>query len=432
MQKIISVFILTLSFSLSAQTLHSEMVSYVQRNYADTFQDYPILIFDIDELEKRFLMADAFGDEDEKEKKRSGIIAEYVKEKTGVELSFQESSSIEPYAAILKNSAYAVPIKESYGSKTISFCAVFPASPNANQRLEVERLMAYQSSPKNYENADFFHLKEKMTFQEMQYFSMFHEVAHCMDRTFFPAALSRYEPSAYDIHQSESFAESMALIFMEREGMSGTGLKRVWLRNLASNKMGPWYYENSHLAYGDILFQQFGAIYWLVPSLLGANEYVLEKSEETKVKSVDELLSVGIDLVNKLSYSHRSFHAVYQYQIKGDEVISLYEEWLEKSPEFFEDALKDLHGYIKLTNDLLNDSLLLAASQQEDANIVVDELVMSDLCDAYKQGDEAFWDKLQEWRSYLNGVQVNSNMTSQLKLQSDLNNVMSNLKSCGA
>ena len=56
------VALLGLSLTVSGKTEFSKFVEYVQTKYADEFKDYPILIFDMDEIEYRYAKANVFGD----------------------------------------------------------------------------------------------------------------------------------------------------------------------------------------------------------------------------------------------------------------------------------------------------------------------------------------------------------------------------------
>jgi len=420
--------ILLFSFSLCAESQHSHMIDYIQEKYASEFADYPVLIFDIDKVEERFYKSDALGKDDESEKKRAKIIINYVFDEIGVELSLVQAISIESYTSLLKKSAYAVPIKKKLGSKDISMCAVFPASPNSNQNLEYDRLVSYQTAPENYKGADQNHFKEKMSFDELKHYSLFHEVAHCMDRSFFSEVLNAYEPTGHDVHLSESFAETMALMFMEHEGLKGTARKRLLLRNIVTKKMGNWFFENRHLAFGDKLFEDAGAIYWLVPSLVAAENYVEENSGRLSFLSFDEMQDISKEIVQKHAFEYRSFRAMSKYHATKEKAVEEYFDLAKKSPSFFKKAYEDLLSYIGLSKTFEKELIHTEPLTSFDQLKPVKKLDKAKLCHLYqKSNKEVFWNELQKQRNYLKSLSEAFSKEGQTQFQKDLNNLFYDL-----
>ena len=202
------------SFSLQAAETSkiSDIIADVQKRVANQSKNYPILILDRDQLEWRFAQAKTslIKNSDDRSKQQALIIQKYVEEKTNIQLSENDATSLEVYVSAKHRPALSMPVVEENSYK---FCAVIPAGFNSNQRLSTERIMdllveeAYQDL--KYEN-----LALKMSYEEILKFSLYHEVGHCLDPEFLPqVVLGNIEADAHDVHLSESFAEVLAVVF---------------------------------------------------------------------------------------------------------------------------------------------------------------------------------------------------------------------------
>ena len=61
MKKISVALLALLTLPAFGKTEFSQLVDYVQKTYASKYQDHPILVFDLDEVEYRFAKAGVFG-----------------------------------------------------------------------------------------------------------------------------------------------------------------------------------------------------------------------------------------------------------------------------------------------------------------------------------------------------------------------------------
>ncbi len=339
---VMSVFIILSSVSM-AKSEFSQIVEYVQKTYADKFTDHPILVFDMDELETRYALKKAFGKEKEKEEQRAEILMKYVKEEIGVELTLREAMSYEVYTTALKSGAYALPtLKDGPDRRKIyKMCAVFPASPNSNKRLEMERMTGLKT-PGAYERTTYTGLQKKLEFRELQLFSLYHELGHCMDRIYMPENYNTYEVDAHDVHLSESYAEVFALLMLEKEGLRGTAQTRALMRNLYTQKMGKWFIDNPSNGFGNPMYLKGGVIYNLAPVLLAANEF-LDRNTDFVEESVEVLLLKAKEFVDGYALPSRSFHGIYRIMSEENEkVLNFYRKYSQTMPSFFQDAYKDI------------------------------------------------------------------------------------------
>lgn len=349
MKTLTAALLAALTVQTYATTELSQLVNYVQSTYAAKYKDHPILVFDIDELEYRYAKAGVFGKGKELEKKRSAIIQQYVKEEIGIELADNEAMSYEPYTTVLKGGAYALPTLDrsgGWGEVAYKMCAVFPATANSNQRLETERITGLKT-PGAYENITYEGLQEKLTYKEMQLFSLYHELGHCMDRDFMPDNYAAYEVSPHDVHESESYAEVFALLMLEREGVTGTARTRALLRNMYTQEMGKWFINNPQNGFGNPLYLKGGLIYYLSPPLLAAGEFLKRNRDELLQGPIDGLLAKAKEFVDDYALEGRSFHLIFRALSEdAEEIIADYRESSTDNPSFFFGPYKDMLHFL--------------------------------------------------------------------------------------
>lgn len=428
MKKILALGLMwILSISVLANTEFSKFIEYVQTKYADKFTDYPILIFDLDEVEYRYAKAGVYGDSFELEKKRAAIIQEYVKEKVGMDLTLQEALSYELYTTKLKEGAFALPtlIDGPNYTKVYKMCAVFPAAPNSNQRLETERITGL-TTPGAYENVTYEGLQQKLTYAQMQAFSLYHELGHCMDRLFMPKNYNTYEVSAHDVHVGESYAEVFALMMLEREGITGTGQTRALLRNLYTQEMGKWFIDNPQNGFGNPAYLKGGIVYYLAPSLLAANEFVRNgRNRDFLQGPIDALLLKAKEIVDEHALDGRSFHGIYRAMSEEtDEVLKMYREFAVDSPSFFRTAYRDILRFLDFSPHLY--SLIVGDEPNDDSGIEVNPSDFIDGCTLESESDVLGF--LQEKRDLLERGGLD--YSSQTKLRDYLNSFYEDYSKC--
>ena len=335
---------LAISFNLDytyALTQQSQLIQYLQDQYADQGQNYPVLIIDQDEIELRYAKENAFGSDEEKEKLRSKILAQYVLENTGVQLTSNDALGLEPYTSVMKGGAYAIPLFNNYRDKQYKICTVFPASVNSNQRLETHRILGLDT-PGAYPAQAYQRLKKHIPFEILKMYSILHELGHCLDRTFMPNAYSTYEPNAHSVHESESFAETFSTFMLIKEGYKNWAQTRALYRNLYTRYMGQWFVDNPQNGFGNPMYLKGGIIYYLSPSLLQAN-YVIQRNRDLKDLSVLEYIEMAETIVKENAITSRAFHGIYRtFEEDHNVVIDFYREFSMDSPDFFKDAYEDL------------------------------------------------------------------------------------------
>jgi hypothetical protein len=413
------------SSQVLAKTEFSKVVDYVQKTYADKFTDYPILIFDMDEVEARFAGAKAFGEGKEKEKQRAAIVQKYVKEETGVELTPAEAIGYETYTSALKSGAYALPtlMDGPNRRKVYKMCAVFPSSANSNKRLEMERMTGLKT-PGAYEHTTYTGLQKKLEFKELQLFSLYHELGHCMDRVFMPENYNTYEVDPHDVHLSESYAEVFALMILEKEGIKGTGETRALMRNLYTQKMGKWFIDNPQNGFGNPMYLKGGIIYYLAPVLLAADEFLARKRDFVK-QDMEVLLLKAKEFVDGNALNSRSFHGVFRAMSEDkDKVLSFYRDYAQSTPGFFADAYSDILTFLDFSPYLLGQ--MLGSEADDNSGAPITTIGTEELCSLTNK--KQLMDAVELKRVELSDE--SREYGGQLAVQKQLNNIYEEWSKC--
>ncbi len=396
--------------ALSAQAATTEMpinltkiINEAQAKYQKAIKDYPILIFNQDEIDARFLAAKAFGDSKEKKALRLKVIQEYIFDKIGLEVSEREADQYEPYLTVLKGSAVALPLLQGgFGKYQYKMCGVFHASPNSNQRLELERILGLRTKDV-YENKAAESILPKLPYETLAKFSIYHEIGHCLDQTFLPSTYNSGGESPHSVHESESFAEVMGLFILTQEGHKNIARNRGMLRTIYSRKMGSFFAKNPSLGFGNPFFIAGGVIYYLDPVLKAADVKIRELRGDFKKLDLPELMNLAREVVEKNALNSRSFHAILTFlqADRPEDALDRYREYSYSSPELFYESYRDLLTYTDFTSFLMGKVFDLEAVESEGQD-QLSEIDTRELCTlVVTQQNEALRLRLDDYRSEL-------------------------------
>jgi hypothetical protein len=427
MKMLVAAFIIILTCSSYAQTSFSKTIKDIQQRYASKYTKLPILIFDQDEIEFLYAKADVFDMTPENEIERSKILQQYVLDNIGVSLSINQARSIEVYTTALKASAAGVPVPDYSTLNKYSMCAVFPASPNSNKRLETERILGLGIKGA-YLDRHYSEIKDKLSYDELRFYSLFHELSHCLDGTYIPQALLYND--GHSFHMAESYAEVMGLMLLEKEGLLGTATKRAHYRNLYSSEMGKWFAQADPIFSMGPLFKEGGAIYYLTPSLLGAELFLGDNKSFVKEASIEELLSKTSEIVETHALKGRVFSSIVSWFKDGDKATQKYVKLSYKYPDLFTDTLDRLLGYQVRSKYMMEQTWNIGFRVVPvDFNLSIDDVNLCRFFDASdKAGIELEIDKL---RKILRESDEFARIDDLKKAQTSLNNLYPRLsKAC--
>lgn len=321
-----------------AETSYSRLLARVQATYLNGHAPYPILIMDRDEIEWRFTRTGAVGEGDTE--KRVGVIRAYLLEKTGVEVSVNAAMNFEMYLNQLKDAAVAMPALRDGSSTEVALCAVFPPDPNRNRRLENERLVQLGTA-EAYGPRQYAELRDSLAYDDAVLFSVLHESGHCLDRYFFPQLLE-YGDEPSITHLAESYAETVGLLLMAKEGRTQVAETRAYLRDLYSYFMEPYFAAHPGLGFGSASFPYGGLIYHLSPSIRGAVPDLGRAAD----LSLPEILSLAQAIVTRSAFDTRTMSALYASYVDGRAAVrERYLELEKDMPDLFAGIPARLDGY---------------------------------------------------------------------------------------
>lgn len=376
---------------------------------------------------------------------RLEIIKDYINEKVKVEISHSQARQILPYLTMLKDGAYALPITRDipgvWDKVEVNLCAVFPASLNSNKRLETERLLG--GAILGFKGLGYDNITSELSFQELNLFSLYHEIAHCLDNSFFYENIidaRARQAGAQQIHQAEGMAETMAYFLLLKDypqlNYESLALDRAKLRTIYSRKVGGYLANNPHLGFGDPNVSYGGAIYYLTPFLLKAKNIAGQFSPETlNDLSYEKIHATSTDIVNQEHINSRAMFPIREF-LKGedlDELINTYEQRAIDSPHLFADTIDVFRKYLSQTEEILNlairDRDLVHIPKSIDQNL--DPIDYLKFCDLLKSNDKVNFNKLiNQYREELALLAYEKNATdtnAQSKRSKELNTLHSHL-----
>jgi hypothetical protein len=381
---ILSLFIFMYTTSLFALDLKLER-EQLQQQYLN-FHSYPILIVDQDELNWRYLQAGLVDDQDREESsQRAQIFGDYIQERTGVQLSPQQLNGVEVYTSTLKDGAFAVPVVKRLGinRQEYQLCMVFSASENTNQQLEHERLLGLHDEAV-YGDLSYNRLKYKLPYSTLALFSLYHELAHCLDQTFMPRMYESYI-DAHTVHLAENFAEGLATLMLHKRGIKDVSRIRSFHRLLYSRMMGRQFAQNPQLGFGDPMFTRAGVIYHLEPSLRGAEIFLtVNRNRLPQLETIDLIEEMNI-IVDSYALNSRSFHAIGLY-LEATHPMQVIEDFRLKAfedPHWFYEPYQLLLQYHDYSTYVLS-SMFHENDLQNDPPEDLDTLSFKEFCQAYQ------------------------------------------------
>lgn len=327
LKPLFALILVSLSLGASAFDLKQE-IAKLQAKFGRVMK-YPILIVDKEELQWRFAQAGALGDSDQDEQKRLPIIQAYVSETIGVEITETEAAQYEIYTTVLKEGAYALPILASRYPSVYKMCAVFPASPHTNQRLEHNRLLGFDNT-EIHQGQSYDDLEQRLPYEVIARFSLYHELAHCLDTSFMPQSFDFED--AHTVHLSESFAETVALLMLKNEGFTDIAVPRAHHRSVYAWRMGRYFAQNPQGGFGSPYYVAGGVIYSLAPVLLAADALAPGHDIPTQAKEV----------VLAHALPGRAFTAITNWLGKPEETEATYARYAQDAPDLFLEAFEKL------------------------------------------------------------------------------------------
>jgi len=374
---------------------NSRFIQYVQQKYASQ-SEYPILIFDRDEIEWRFAKTKAF----KKNEKalRLKIIQQYVREKTGFEATDNDADNFESYLTVLKDGANALPVLENGATGAVRFCAIFPADANSNRRLGAERVLQLQT-PGLYKT-DFSQILEPMSHEQLRKISLYHELSHCLDTRFFPESYnSGGDADASQVHRNEAFAETLAILLLAKEGMGDLGKTRSAYRSVYARVVGNFLARREG---GMDPNQQYGGpIYYLSPMIKAAQAMIEASPDFFHEASLASLKKIAEEIVLEQSFSFQMISLIrFSYTDGRAAAFERSTKFEQDFPDLFKNTTKNLLDFYRQTDAVLETFFTRPNAQL--ASPALMPFKPLELCSAFTSGSSsAYFARLDAYRNDL-------------------------------
>lgn len=305
------------------------------------YEKYPIIIFD-----KELIVNKLSNSKNENIK----IISDHMKSHFNLDITKHEADTILDYHTILNNSASALPFKTS-SSKDYKFCAVFPSGAKTDHKEEVKRILGISEDLNPYPTGTVQKVMKILSLKELKLISLYHELSHCLDEKYIP---DTYNTNGHHIHMAESFAESLAMLFVtKRFGFRNIALRRSILRGLYSKYMGKHIINDEDAIVMHPSAKEMGIVYYLSPTLITINKILQSYKFRSQKHTTQELSKIALDNVENYAFSSRTFAALANYLKNGKkETLNQYHDFSVSSPDLFYPTYLRLRKEILFFDDL--------------------------------------------------------------------------------
>lgn len=336
------VFFLGLSSSYGAAVLSDEIAN-LNRDYNNSL-GYPILVVDKTDFQKTLAAKNLAGTQD-----RGTLVRELTlySRARGIPMEPQDAAQLTGHFTNLNSVASAMPFyTDNFRRTKMRYCVVLTSANSASHLDEVKRMIGADGQEEIYKGFDISKLMPLMTQEELQLFSLYHELSHCLDRNYLPAIFED-EPVPHNVHLAESFAETNALLMLaQRHGLKKLGAPRSMIRTVYSKYYGPAIANNQSNVYLGAVNKAGGSVYFLSPVLLSAQQEIERNSAEIAALSLEQTLALSKMLVEQHALSKLSFEALNMLIKDGPEsIVPYYQRLAKKSPTKFLKPLQDMLYY---------------------------------------------------------------------------------------
>jgi len=313
---------------------------------------YPILVIDTEDFQKTLASKNLAGTQD-----RNLLVRELTlySRARGIPMEPRDAAQL---TSSLNGAASAMPFYTDPARRTqMRYCVVLSSANSAGQLDEVKRIIGADGQEDIYKGFDIQKLLPLMSQENLQLFSLYHELSHCLDRNYLPSIFED-EVVPHNVHLTESFAEVNALVLLsQRHGLKNLGASRSILRTVYSKYYGPAIAHNVSNPFLGAVNKAGGSVYFLSPALLGAQQELDKNATQIAAMSLEQTLALSKMLVEQHALTKFSFEALNMLITDGPEtILPHYQKLAKKSPAKFLKAYQDTL-YFKTMMDAVEGSL---------------------------------------------------------------------------
>ncbi|MFS4459777.1 hypothetical protein [Bdellovibrio sp. HCB2-146] len=303
---------------------------------------YPIIIVDKPDFQK-FLAKHGYENTDNEDILARGLFT-YIKQKHGYQMLPEEAGTLAPSFRPTNKDASAQPFyTEKVRFNQMKYCVVIPSVTNNTPLEEIKRITGADTHPELFKNFNFEKAMSLLSQEEIQLFSLYHELSHCLDRNYI-AAINEFEVVPHNLHLTEAFAETNALFMLfQRHRLKKLGAPRSILRTLYSKYYGPSLAQKESNVYASEATRAGGSVYFLSPVLLPAQKEIDTNPTQIQSMSLEQTLALSKLIVDHHAINKTSFEAMHMMMKEGPDVIlPHYQRLAAKKPSMFLKPYQDL------------------------------------------------------------------------------------------
>lgn len=303
---------------------------------------YPIIIVDKPDFQK--FLAKHGHENTDNENLLARALYSYVKQKHGYQMLPEEAGILAPSFRPTKKDASAQPYyTDKVRFNQMKFCVVIPSVTNNTPLQEIQRITGADTQPQLFKTFNFEQAMSLMSQEEIQLFSLYHELSHCLDQNFI-ASLNEFEVVPHNLHLTEAFAETNALLMLfQRHGLKKLAAPRSVLRSLYSKYYGPSLAQKSSNVHASEATRAGGSVYFLTTVLLPAQKQIDNNPEQIQSMNFEQTLALSKMIVEQHAIDKMSFEGMHMMMREGPDVIlPHYRRLATKKPSMFLKPYHDL------------------------------------------------------------------------------------------
>jgi|GEM_PF-4578237 hypothetical protein len=280
----------------------------------------------------------------------------FVKQNHHVEMQPDEAMSLANFFAPSFKEASAMPFfVDKMRFSSMKYCVVIPSEGGGSVLEEIKRMTGADSQPELYAGVDLEKLAKLFTRDELQLFSLYHELSHCLDQNYI-WSINEFEVVPHNVHLFESFAETNALLLLaQRKGLKSLGASRSILRAVYSKYYGPAIAKIDANVFAGAVNRAGGSVYFLPTVLLATQKQIDTNFESIAAMKLTDTLALSKSIVENHALDKASFEVLNMLMVNGsDETLAYCQRMAAKKPSKFLKPYLDLLYYKSILDGVGN------------------------------------------------------------------------------
>ncbi|WP_413290812.1 hypothetical protein [Bdellovibrio sp. HCB337] len=343
MKTLLSTLILFLSLNASAFSISSE-IAELNKTYGRS-QDYPILVLDKADLNAyiKSLKIDKSLNQGEQERELIKALMMYIYSRFNYKMNPADATELISYATEPVRGASAMPFFVDNIHHKMRLCLVLPTDVEPDHIKEIKTIIGADDQPQLFKNFDIQKAATLMTSEELQLFTIYHELSHCLDQKYLPE-MYEAETDPWAVHRAESFAETNALFMIaQRKGLNNLAYPRSLLRTAYSKIYGPFLANTEGSPFTNIVVKSAGSSYFLSIPMMKAQEVISNENAKIQAMTLAQTIALSQQVVENFGLTKFGSEALRAYISEGSEkTLERYQRLASKNSKMFGKAYEEL------------------------------------------------------------------------------------------